>query len=171
MLACATGMRSQDHGFVAQIVASTMRPVSFFETDWTNSGRLAYLNIEDTCSHLAVIATGEFRVLDSATGTEKWRLEKAEVPGLLDDFDSDADKDEIVLSTGVVVDGNETGTRLDKNKARPGFRPPQASGRSRPSQFERMLAARCWLRAKNEKDPRWRVGPVGCQGESSRWGR
>jgi hypothetical protein len=31
MLACATGMRSHSLGFIAQIVASTMRPVSFSE--------------------------------------------------------------------------------------------------------------------------------------------
>ena len=102
-IACASGMRSQKQQFVAQVHPWTLRTGSFFETAWTNLRRLTYMNLEDTCSHVAVVTTGALRVLNSATGVEKWRVEETQVSSLPIDFDYAA-KDVIVLTSGVVVD-------------------------------------------------------------------
>ncbi len=104
LLACATGLRSQKGGTIAQFDASQLRPVSFFDTSWCNSGRLDYLDRGSSNSHLAVVFRGGFRVLDSWNGKEAWRVDSAELPDLLQDFDHDPKNQEIVLTSGVVLD-------------------------------------------------------------------
>ena len=103
-IACATGLRSQKGGSIAQLDSSQLRPVSFFDTSWADSGRLGYLDRGSTCSHLGVVFRGGFRVVDSWNGKEAWRVDRAELPDLLQDFDHDPENQEIVLTSGVVLD-------------------------------------------------------------------
>ncbi len=103
-IACATGLRSQKGGFIAQLDSSQLRPVSFFDTTWAGSGRLDYLDRGSTCSDLAVVFRGGFRVVSSWSGKEAWRVDRSEVPDLLQDFDHDPENQEIVLTSGVVLD-------------------------------------------------------------------
>ena len=70
-IACATGMRSQNQGFIAQLDARSLRTSSFFETSWAMSDRLSYLDAEGTSGNLAVCVHGGIRVLNPA-GTA-WR--------------------------------------------------------------------------------------------------
>ena len=60
LLACATGLRSQKSGFIAQLEADDLRARSFFETPWTGTGRLCYVDRESPGSHLAVVSKGGF---------------------------------------------------------------------------------------------------------------
>ena len=103
-IACATGLRSQKSGYIAQLDSSQLRPVSFFETSWAGSGRLGYLDRDSPCSHLAVVLRGGFRVVDSWYGKEAWRVDSSAAPDLLQDFDHDPVNQEIVLTNGVVLD-------------------------------------------------------------------
>jgi hypothetical protein len=109
-VACATGLRSQKGGYIAQVDASQLRPFSFFETSWTGSGRLCYLDRESPGSHLGVAFHGEFRVVNSQDGKEALRADRSELPDLLQDFDHDPENQELVLTSGVVInpfDGDE----------------------------------------------------------------
>lgn len=103
-IACATGLRTQKGGFIAQLDSAQLRPVSFFDTPWAGSGRLGYLDRGSTCNHLGVVFRGGFRVVDSWNGKEAWRVDSAELPDLLQDFDHDPENQEIVLTSGVVLD-------------------------------------------------------------------
>ncbi len=104
LIACANGLRSQKGGTLAQFDASQLRPVSFFDTAWCQSGRLDYLNRGSPNSHLAVVFRGGFRVLDAWDGKEAWRVDSTEVPDLLQDFDHDPENQELVLTSGVILD-------------------------------------------------------------------
>jgi hypothetical protein len=102
-IACATGLRSQKGGSMAQLDSSQLRPVSFFDSSWIGSGRLGYLDQGSASRHLAVVFRGGFRVLDSWNGKEAWRVDSG-LPDLLQDFDLDPENQEIVLTSGVVLD-------------------------------------------------------------------
>jgi hypothetical protein len=106
-IACATGLRTQQGGFIAQLDGAQLRPVSFFDTSWCHSGRLDYVDRESTCSHLAIVSRGGFRVVDSWNGQEAWRVDLSKMPDLLQDFDHDPEKREIVLTSGVVLDASD----------------------------------------------------------------
>jgi hypothetical protein len=103
-IACATGLRSQKGGSIAQLDSSRLRPISFFDTSWAKSGRLIYLDRESNSSHIGAVFRGGFRVLDSWTGKETWRVDRPDAPALLQDFDHDPENQEIVLTSGVVLD-------------------------------------------------------------------
>jgi hypothetical protein len=104
LIACATGLRSQKGGTIAQFDASQLRPVSFFDTAWCTTGRLDYLDRGSSNNHLAVVFRGAFRVLEAWHGQEAWRADSADVPDLLQDFDHDPENQEIGLTSGVILD-------------------------------------------------------------------
>ena len=83
---------------------SQLRPVSFFDAPWTGTGRLDYLDRDADSSHLAIGFRGGFRVVDSWYGKEAWRVDHSDMPDLLQDFDHDPVKGEVVLTSGVVLD-------------------------------------------------------------------
>ncbi len=103
-IACASGLASHKAGFIVQFDASQLRPVSFFEASWAGSGRLEYVDRESPSSHLAVLFRGSFRVVDSWNGKEAWRVDRPDMPDLLQDFDHDPENREIVLTSGRVLD-------------------------------------------------------------------
>jgi hypothetical protein len=111
LIACATGLRSQKSGFIAQLEAEDLRPRSFFETPWTASGRLCFLDGEPSDRHLAVAFKGGLRVLGSSDGKEAWRLDRPEAPDVLLDFDFDPEVRHIVLTSGVVLDARDGSER------------------------------------------------------------
>ena len=104
LIACATGLRSQKSGFVAQLEADDLRARSFFETSWTGTGRLGHLDSDSPCSHLAVAFKGGFRVLGASDGQEAWRLDRPEPPDVLLDFDLLPLGRQFVLTSGLVLD-------------------------------------------------------------------
>jgi hypothetical protein len=104
LIACAAGLRSQKGGTIAQFDAAQLRPVSFFDTPWCNSGRIDYLNRGASNSHLAVVFRGGFRVFEAWDGREAWRVDSTEVPDLIQDFDHDPDNQELALTSGVILD-------------------------------------------------------------------
>jgi hypothetical protein len=103
-IACATGLRSQKPGFIGQLDAEDLRPQSFFETPWSGAGRLSYVDGESSCSHLAVIFKGGFRVLGTRDGKESWRVDRPEAPEHLQDFAIVPQDRQIALTSGVVLD-------------------------------------------------------------------
>jgi hypothetical protein len=103
-IVCATGLRSQKGGYVAQLDAGQLRPISFLEIAWAASGRVAYLDRDATDSHLAVISRAGLRVVDARDGTEAWRAAGPDLPDLLPDFDYDPENQGLVLTSGVVLD-------------------------------------------------------------------
>lgn len=104
LLACATGMRSQDRGFIAQLDVPTLRPVSFFETSWALSSRLSYLDAEGTSGNLAAVFLGGMRVLSPANGVDAWKVDQGDSPAPVHDLAYNAEQDEVVLATGTVLD-------------------------------------------------------------------
>jgi hypothetical protein len=111
LIACATGLRSQKSGFVAQLEAEDLRARSFFEIPWAGTGRIGYVEETSPYGHLAVVFKGGFRMLDPGNGQEAWRVDRSEALEILLDFDYDPQGRRIVLSSGVVldaVDGSET---------------------------------------------------------------
>ena len=67
LIACASGLRSQKTGFVAQLEADDLRARSFFETPWAGTTRLGYVDGDSPSSHLAVASKG--RVPDAGRRT------------------------------------------------------------------------------------------------------
>lgn len=110
LIACASGLRSQKSGFVAQLEAEHLRPRSFFETTWTGTGRLKYIVSDANAGHLAVALRGGFRLLGAEDGKETWRVDRPEVPELPLDFALDPADGSIVLASGVACDVRD-GTR------------------------------------------------------------
>lgn len=110
-IACASGLRSQKAGFVAQLEAEGLRALSFFDTPWAGTGRLGYADA--SCSHLAVASRGGFRVLAAGDGQEAWRLDRPESPDVLPDFDLIPEERAIVLTSGQVLDALD-GTERSK---------------------------------------------------------
>lgn len=104
LIACSTGMLSQNHGFIAQLDAQSLRPVSFFETSWATSDRLSYLDAEGISGSLAVCVHGGIRVLNPADGVESWREDQGDESDRIHDFTYDAEREEVVLTNGAVVD-------------------------------------------------------------------
>lgn len=102
LIACASGLRSQKAGFIAQLDAEGLRPLSFFETPWAGTGRLGYLDA--SCSRLAVAARGGCRVLGASDGQEAWRLDRPEATDVLPDFDLIPEEGLVVLTSGLVLD-------------------------------------------------------------------
>lgn len=101
-IACASGLRSQKAGFVAQLEAEDLRALSFFDVPWVGTGRLAY--VDSSCSHLAVSSRSGFRVLGAGDGQEAWRLDRPESPDVLPDFDLVPQERLVVLTGGLVLD-------------------------------------------------------------------
>ncbi len=113
LIACASGLRSQRSGFVAQLEAEDLRPRSFFETAWTGTGRLEYVDRDANAGHLAVALKGGFRLLGAEDGQEAWRIDRPEVPELPLDFALDPADGSIVLASGVARDSRD-GTRRSR---------------------------------------------------------
>jgi hypothetical protein len=103
-IACATGLRSQAGGYIGQLEAAQLRAISFFEVPWAGSCRLAYIDRESTSSHLVVGFRGGYRLLNSQNGKEAWRVDRPELPDLIPEFDFDRENQELVLTTGSVLD-------------------------------------------------------------------
>ena len=106
-IACATGMRSQNQGFIAQLDARSLRTSSFFETSWAMSDRLSYLDAEGTSGNLAVCVHGGIRVLNPADGVEAWREDQGDSTARIHDFAYDAEQEEVVLTNGAVLDASD----------------------------------------------------------------
>jgi hypothetical protein len=111
LIACTVGARSQKAGFVAQLGADDLRARSFFETPWCGTTRLAYLDGDSRCSHLAIAARGAFRVLAAADGQEAWRVDRPEPADVPLDFDLIPGERQVVLSTGAVLDALDGAAR------------------------------------------------------------
>jgi hypothetical protein len=103
-IACATGLRSQKSGFLAQLEADVLRARSFFEVPWSGSGRLCYVEDAAPSGRLAVVFKGGFRMLDAGDGREAWRFDRPAAPDDFLDFDVDPQGRRIILSSGVVLD-------------------------------------------------------------------
>jgi hypothetical protein len=139
LIACATGLRSQKSGFIGQLEAEGLRARSFFQMPWTGTGRLCYIDGEFPGSHVAVVFRGGFRVLDANDGKEAWRIDRPEAPDVLQDFDLISEDQQIVLTSGLVLDaldGTEKSRFLAMNDctsiaARPGGGYIGASSRGR----------------------------------------
>ena len=113
LIACATGLRSQKSGFIAQLEADDFRPRSFFESTWTGTGRLCYVDLDSAGSHLAVVSRGGLSLLGASDGKPAWRADRPESADLLLDFDLDVMDGRIALSSGVVLD-TRSGTQASK---------------------------------------------------------
>ena len=106
-IACVTGLRTQNAGYLAQLDASDLRPISFCGAAWFNSDRLCYLGLGD---RIASVSGGGFRIVDGRTGSEEWRAQPRQSSADIQDFDYDEESDELVLSDGRVLhpdDGEE----------------------------------------------------------------
>jgi len=111
-IVCVTGMVTQDHGFIAQFDASSLRASSFIETAWTWPRRVAYIDLDGIASHLAVVLRGSFRMLQSSDGEETWQRERSDLPDLQTDFAYDPDAEQILLTSGEILslyEGEEKG--------------------------------------------------------------
>src|SRR5262249_7951774 len=104
LIACASGLRSQKAGFVAQLEARDLRARSFFETPWTGTVRLGYVDGDAPCTYLAVASKGGFRMVAAGAGQEAWRLDRPESPDVLLDFDVLPQERQVVLTSGLVLD-------------------------------------------------------------------
>ena len=104
LIACASGLRSQKIGFVAQLEAADLRARSFFETPWSGTTRLGYVDGDSPSSHLAVASKGGFRVLGAVDGQEAWRLDRPESPDVSLEFDIMPEERQVVLTSGLVLD-------------------------------------------------------------------
>jgi WD40 repeat protein len=109
LIACASGLRSQKAGFVAQLEAGDLRARSFFETTWAGTGRLGYLDA--SCSRLAAASRGGFRVLGASDGQEAWRLDRPDANDVLPDFDLVPEDGVVVLTGGQVLDATDGARR------------------------------------------------------------
>ncbi len=104
LVACATGLRSQKSGFIAQLDAEDLRARSFFEMPWTGTGRLCYVDRESPGSHLAVAFKGGFRLLGASDGKPAWQVDRAEASELPLDFDLNPTNGQIALTSGAILD-------------------------------------------------------------------
>jgi hypothetical protein len=111
LIACATGLRSQKSGFVAQFEAEDLRARSFFEVPWTGTGRLGYVDGESPCSLLAIASRSGFRMLGASDGQEAWRLDRTESPDVPLDFDLIPHERQVVLTSGQVLDALDKAER------------------------------------------------------------
>ncbi len=110
-IACATGLRSQKSGFVAQLEPEHLRPRSFFEAGWAGTGRLEYVDRDTDAGCLAVALRGGFRLVDAENGKEALRVDRPEVPELPLDFAVGPDDGLIVLASGVACDPRDGSRR------------------------------------------------------------
>ena len=74
-IAVATGLASQDRGFVASINASNLRPLAFVEIPIAGFNRLIYVDVEGNSSHLAVACKSAMYLLKCHDWTEEWKIE------------------------------------------------------------------------------------------------
>jgi hypothetical protein len=105
--ACASGLRSQKAGFIAQVGAGDIRPRSFIEIASAGTGRICYDDRDAPGSHLAVAFKGGFRLLSAGNGKEAWRADRPDAPDFGLDFDIDTRARRVVLSNGAVLDARD----------------------------------------------------------------
>src|SRR5262249_30583352 len=103
-IACASGLRSQAGGYIGQLDAAQLRAISYFETGWARSGRLAYLDRESTSSHIVVASPSGERVARSQSGKQAGRADPPDLHDPSTEFDFDLEKQELVLTSGAVLD-------------------------------------------------------------------
>jgi len=112
-IAVATGLRSQDRGFVARLDASDLRPLAFAETPWAMSRRLAFVDGGGDSGDLVIAHNGTIQLLDRQDGSEGWKVESG---ATFADFAHDPDENLVVLTNGAVLDASD-GSATDQLKS------------------------------------------------------